>query len=92
MSRLLSRRIVAETEKRLEGRQSPRLYEFYVHVPILSVPGLILGAVIQHVLVSKLDTDLSGDVGKLVQIFDVVSAAASGVRLLAPILSKIPIP
>src|ERR1700733_1524957 len=65
-AKLLSGRIITEAEKRLERRQAARLYQFDVDVTILAIPRLVGGAVVEHVLIAKFDSDFCGDVGKFV--------------------------
>src|ERR1700722_4918683 len=73
---LLSGRIIPEAEKRLERRKAAGLHQLDVDVPILAVPGLIGGTVVQHVLIAKFDSDFCGDVGKFVQVLHIIAAPA----------------
>src|ERR1700728_4469788 len=73
---LLRRRIVPEAEKRFEWRKPARLHQLDVDVPVLAVPRLVGGAVIEDVLIAKLDSNFGCDVGKFVQILYIITAAA----------------
>src|SRR5271168_4304054 len=51
---LLSRRIVPETEKSFQRRQTTRLNQLHVHVPIFAIADLVLRRIVKHVLISQL--------------------------------------
>src|SRR5579872_6714943 len=56
---LLCRRIITKAEERFKRRQTSRLDQFDIHMPIFAVPLLILWSVVQHILVAKLYTNFS---------------------------------
>src|SRR5271165_1817897 len=64
-TRLLSRRIVSKSVKGLERRQTARLNQLHVHAPILSIASNVFRRIIQHVLISQLHADFSGDIRQL---------------------------
>src|SRR6185312_10299106 len=66
---LLRRRIIAGSPECVQGRQSPRLYQFDIDLSILAVANLVSRAIAENILITKLDSDLGRHIWQLIQIF-----------------------
>src|SRR5579871_2217468 len=72
--KLLSRRIISKAVERLEWRQAARLYQFHLNMTVFAIPHLVLGRVVKHVLIPQLGADLGGDIGKFIDVLNVITS------------------
>src|ERR1035437_1197065 len=67
-NRLLRRCIISSSERRLQRRQSHRLYQLNLHPPVFSILHQILWRITQNILIPQLQSDLGRHVRQLGQI------------------------
>ena len=75
---LLRRRIVTGSPECVQRGQSPRLYKFYLNLPVRAIASLVAGALAEHILIAQFDADFGRHVGQFGEVFHDEVPAAGG--------------